>query len=216
MKNFPSGFVHAPLYFAPDAQAALIAEIRAGVVQAPFFQPTMPRTGAPLSVVMSNFGPLGWVTDKDGGYRYQDTHPKTGAPWPAMPPMLMDLWQAVTDWPDPPEACLINWYREDANGGRGAAMGYHVDRDEYDLNAPVVSVSLGDPALYRIGAPERGGPTSGVKLMSGDVVVLAGEARRCHHAVTKVYYGQSALVPKGGRINLTMRVVGRPEGALSG
>ncbi|MGB3457452.1 MAG: alpha-ketoglutarate-dependent dioxygenase AlkB [Litorimonas sp.] len=206
--TFPPGFSHHPLYFDPGEQAALIGEIRDAVASAPFFQPTMPRTGAPLSVVMSNFGPLGWVTDRQGGYRYQPRHPGTGAPWPPLPDRLLALWHAVTDWPEPPEACLINWYRADADGGRGAKMGYHVDRDERDLNAPVVSVSLGDPALYRIGGVTRGGPTQGLKLFSGDVVVLAGEARRCHHAVTKVHYGDSALVPKGGRINLTMRVVG--------
>ncbi|WP_298915141.1 alpha-ketoglutarate-dependent dioxygenase AlkB [uncultured Algimonas sp.] len=209
--SFPPGFLHAPLYFSPPEQATLIEAVSEGLARAPFFQPTMPRTGAPLSVVMSNFGPLGWVTDRVGGYRYQDRHPVTGAPWPDMPPILLDLWDQVTDWPDRPEACLINWYRAEAQDGKGARMGYHVDNDERDLNAPVVSVSLGDPALYRIGGPERGGQTSGIKLMSGDVVVLAGKARRCHHAVTKVYYGQSALVPKGGRINLTMRVVGTPD-----
>ncbi|MGB6231290.1 MAG: alpha-ketoglutarate-dependent dioxygenase AlkB [Litorimonas sp.] len=203
--SFPPGFAHHPLYFDPGQQAALIDAVAAGVRQAPFFQPTMPRTGAPLSVVMSNFGPLGWVADRAGGYRYQDTHPVTGAPWSPMPEQLTELWRDVTDWPDPPDACLINWYRAEADGGRGAKMGYHVDRDEAEPNAPVVSVSLGDPALYRIGGAMRGGPTQGVKLFSGDVVVLADEARRCHHAVTKVFYGESALVPKGGRINLTMR-----------
>lgn len=202
---FPSGFAHYPLYFDLAQQALLIEAVKAGVRQAPFYQPTMPRTGAPLSVVMSNFGPLGWVTDKEGGYRYEAAHPKTGAPWPDLPKLLRDLWDDVSDWPDPPEACLINWYRD------GAKMGLHVDQDEYDLNAPVVSVSLGDPALFRIGGATRGGPTTGLKLFSGDVVVLAGEARRCHHGVSRVFYGESALVPKGGRINLTMRIVGAPE-----
>ncbi len=204
--NTPPGFAHHPLYFSSAQQTGLIEAVGAAARSAPFFQPTMPRTGAPLSVVMSNFGPLGWVTDREGGYRYQAHHPKTNEPWPALPQALIDLWRDVTDWPDLPDACLINWYRAEADQGRGAKMGYHVDRDERDLNAPVVSVSLGDPALYRIGGETRGGPTQGVKLFSGDVVVLAGKARRCHHAVTKVYYGESALVPKGGRINLTMRV----------
>jgi alkylated DNA repair protein (DNA oxidative demethylase) len=207
-QSFPPGFSHYPLYFAPIEQAALIDALKAGVEQAPFYQPTMPRTGAPLSVVMSNFGPLGWVTDKDGGYRYEPAHPKTGKPWPPLPEMLRALWYDVTDWPDPPEACLINWYRAEAHDGKGATMGLHVDADERDLNAPVVSVSLGDPALYKIGGTQRGGPTQSLKLFSGDVVVLAGEARRCFHSVSKVFYGQSALVPRGGRINLTMRVVG--------
>lgn len=178
--------------------------VKDGVAQAPFYQPTMPRTGTPLSVVMSNFGPLGWVTDQKDGYRYEATHPKTGARWPDLPKPLIDLWRDVTDWPELPEACLINWYRE------GAKMGMHVDRDEFVMNAPVVSVSLGDPALFRIGGETRGGKTAGVKLLSGDVVVLSAQARRCYHGVSRVYYGQSALVPKGGRINLTMRFVGKP------
>ena len=202
-KSYPQGFRHLPLYFSPADQSLLIEAVKAGVVQAPFFQPTMPRTGTPLSVVMSNFGPLGWVTDKEKGYRYEPTHPKTGKPWPDLPDMLGKLWDDVTDFPARPEATLINWYKED----KASKMGMHVDNDENDLRAPVVSVSLGDPAMFRIGGPKRGGKTAGIKLYSGDVVVLAGYARLCHHGVSKVYYGESALVPKGGRINLTMRRV---------
>jgi len=199
--DFPDGFAHYPLYFSPAEQETLIAAVRTATETAPFFQPRMPRTGTPLSVVMSNFGPLGWVTDKEGGYRYEAQHPKTDAPWPPLPDLLTKLWHDVTDWPDLPEACLINWYKD------GAKMGMHVDRDELAVNAPVVSVSLGDPAMFRIGGPQRGGKTQGVKLLSGDVVVLARDARRCYHGVSKVDYWQSALVPKGGRINLTMRRV---------
>ncbi len=201
VQKFPDGFAHYPLYFSPDEQATLIDAVKAGVAQAPFYQPTMPRTGAPLSVVMSNFGPLGWVTDKERGYRYEDAHPKTGTRWPTLPDLLGQLWDDVSGFPARPEACLINWYRQ------GAKMGMHIDNDELDVRAPVVSVSLGDPAMFRIGGPTRGGPTQGIKLFSGDVVVLAGEARLCHHGVSKVFFGESALVPKGGRINLTMRRV---------
>ncbi|WP_427453192.1 alpha-ketoglutarate-dependent dioxygenase AlkB family protein [Litorimonas sp. WD9-15] len=199
--EFPDGFAHYPLYFSPAEQEALIAAVKAATETAPFFQPRMPRTGTPLSVVMSNFGSLGWVTDKERGYRYEPRHPVTDVPWPPLPDLLQKLWQDVSDWPDLPEACLINWYKD------GAKMGLHVDRDELAVNAPVVSISLGDPAMFRIGGPKRGGKTQGVKLLSGDVVVLAKEARRCYHGISKVDYGQSALVPKGGRINLTMRRV---------
>ena len=201
MTDYPQGFAHYPLYFDAAQQAALIDAVKEGVVQAPFYQPTMPRTGNPLSVVMSNFGPLGWVTDKVGGYRYEDAHPKTGAPWPELPQMLLDVWNDVSGSAAAPEACLINWYRE------GSKMGLHIDNDEKDTNAPVVSVSLGDPALFRLGGPKRGGKTHGLKLFSGDVVVLGGQSRQCYHGVSKIYYGQSALVPRGGRINLTMRRV---------
>lgn len=202
-KAFPNGFRHYPGYFSYDQQQDLINAVKTGIAQAPFYQPTMPRTGTPLSVVMSNFGSLGWVTDKDMGYRYEPAHPITGEPWPDLPEALGRLWDEVTKFPARPEACLINWYKEE----KASKMGMHVDNDENDLRAPVVSVSLGDPAMFRIGGPKRGGPTQGIKLYSGDVVVLAGEARLCHHGVSKVYYGQSALVPKGGRINLTMRRV---------
>ncbi len=201
LTKFPEGFAHYPLYFTPARQGALIDAVAAGVAQAPFYQPRMPRTGAPLSVVMSNFGELGWVTDKERGYRYDPVHPKTRQPWPPLPKLLADLWDDVTDWPDRPEACLINWYRD------GAKMGQHVDNDEQEVRAPVVSVSLGDPAMFRMGGETRGGPTAGVKLYSGDVVVMAGRARLCHHGVSKIWYGESALVPKGGRINLTLRRV---------
>ena len=200
---FPEGFKHYPQYFSPAQQERLIASVKAGVKQAPFYQPTMPRTGNPLSVVMSNFGSLGWVTDKEKGYRYEPVHPKTGASWPDLPELLGRLWDEVTEYPARPEACLINWYKEE----KASKMGLHVDNDENDLRAPVVSVSLGDPAMFRIGGPKRGGPTQAIKLYSGDVVVLAGQARLCHHGVSKVFYGQSALVPRGGRINLTMRRV---------
>lgn len=158
-----------------------------------------------MSVVLSNFGPLGWVTDKEKGYRYETAHPKTGAPWAPIPQMLYDLWNALTDYPAPPEACLINWYRE------GSKMGAHIDSDEQATDAPVVSISLGDPAMFRMGGPKRGGPTQGIKLFSGDVVVMAGESRQCYHSVSKVFYGESALVPKGGRINLTLRRVTLPK-----
>lgn len=202
MSAFPPGFAHYPLYFSPAEQQALIDAVREGVKHAPFYQPTMPRTGTPLTVVMSNFGPLGWVTDKEKGYRYEPSHPKTGGPWPEIPDTLLKLWDAVGDYPAPPEACLINWYHKEKT-----SMGLHVDMDELDTNAPVVSVSLGDPAMFRIGGTTRGGQTAGIKLFSGDVVVLGGEARRCYHGVSKIFYGESALVPKGGRINLTMRRV---------
>ena len=201
--DFPTGFSHFPLYFSAEEQSALIQAVKQGVMHAPFFIPAMPRTGTPMSVAMSNFGPLGWVTDKDKGYRYEPCHPKNGAAWPELPSLLKKLWDEVTGYPLRPEACLINWYKPE----RASKMGMHVDNDENDLRAPVVSISLGDPAMFRIGGPKRGGATQGIKLYSGDVVVLADEARLCYHGVSKVFYGETALVPRGGRINLTMRRV---------
>jgi len=200
----PDGFRLLPGRIDPAGQAALIDAVMAGVAASPLYRPSMPRTGKPLSVRMTNFGPLGWVTDKETGYRYQPVHPVTGEAWPVMPRILLDLWAAETGWPDPPEACLVNWYDADAR------MGLHVDNDEQAVNAPVVSVSLGDRARFRLGGPQRKGPTASFLLSSGDVVVLGGAARRCHHGVDRIYPGTSRALPpdwRPGRINLTLRRV---------
>ena len=154
-----------------------------------------------MSVAMSNLGPLGWVTDA-AGYRYQPTDPVTGRPWPPMPEEVAALWSRFTGRDDAADACLVNLYRE------GAKMGLHQDRDEADLTAPVVSVSLGDTAVFRIGGPRRSDPTRTVRLSSGDVCVLDGSARLAFHGVDRVLSGSSRLIPGGGRLNLTLRRAG--------
>jgi DNA oxidative demethylase len=189
--------------FDVKAQTRLLAEVTARVQQAPFYRPAMPRTGQPFSVEMTNFGPLGWVSDRHGGYRYQSTHPVTGAPWPDMPAILLELWAELTAYQGPPEACLVNLYRS------GARMGLHQDQDEDAPDAPVVSVSLGDAALFRFGGNERRGSTKTVKLASGDVVVFGGPARFMFHGIDRVLSGSSTLLSDGGRINLTLRRVTR-------
>jgi DNA oxidative demethylase len=188
-------------WFGAEAQADLLTKLRQAVVEAPLYTPEMPKTGKPFSVRMTNLGDLGWVTDKTGGYRYQAHHPQTGKPWPAMPDVLLKLWQHVADYPHSPEACLVNFYNADAK------MGLHQDRDEKDFTAPVVSISLGDTALFRWGSTTRGGKTQSVKLESGDVLVMGGESRLCFHGIDRVYLGTSNLLKDGGRINLTMRRV---------
>lgn len=176
-------------------QAALAAEVRTAVATAPFYRPVTPG-GKPLSVRMTNLGPLGWVTDR-GGYRYQTTHPETGRPWPPIPSRLTDLWAMLLGDP-PPDACLVNLYDAEAR------MGLHQDRDETDLCAPVLSVSLGDEAVFRIGPPGRGA-TRVFRLRSGDVCALTGPARLARHGIDRVLGGSSALIPGGGRLNLTLR-----------
>ena len=156
-----------------------------------------------MSVMMTNCGPLGWMTD-EAGYRYQRTHPETGQPWPPIPPMLLRAWEELADYPHPPEACLINYY------GPQARMGLHQDRDEQDFEAPVVSLSLGDTCLFRIGGTKRNDPTRSVRLASGDAVALGGEARLAFHGVDRILPGTSTLLPEGGRFNLTLRRVTRP------
>ncbi|HUB84142.1 MAG TPA: alpha-ketoglutarate-dependent dioxygenase AlkB, partial [Rhizomicrobium sp.] len=164
------GVVLWPCAFDEAAQRALADTIFALAKDAPFYRPIMPGSGKAFSVEETNFGSLGWVADKSG-YRYQPLHPQTGKPWPAIPPTLLDLWNATTHYRAPPQCCLVNLYRE------GAKMGLHQDRDEAALKAPVLSVSLGDDALFRIGGESRNGPTRSVKLSSGDVIAFGGPAR---------------------------------------
>jgi DNA oxidative demethylase len=201
------GLFYWPGYFGLEAQQALLGMLRDAVTEAPLFTPEMPKTGKPFSVRMTNLGTLGWVSDRTGGYRYQATHPATGSPWPAIPQMLLDLWRDVSNYAGAPEACLVNFYTTTAK------MGLHQDRDEKDFTAPVVSISLGDTALFRIGGTTRGGKTQSVKLVSGDVLTFGGPARLCFHGIDKVYPGTSELLKDGGRINLTMRRVSADRSA---
>lgn len=205
MQALPQDARHIPGYLDADAQSALLEDIRAVVAEAPLFVPAMPKTGKEMSVRMTNCGPLGWVTDRERGYRYQSTHPVTGKPWPLMPQRLLDLWAALSAYPHPPEACLVNFYSEDAR------MGLHQDRDEEDFDAPVISVSLGDTCLFRIGGVKRTDKTVSLRLESGDVFILAGASRLSFHGVDRIYPSTSALLKSGGRINLTLRRVTRPS-----
>ena len=187
------GVFHWPGRLAPVEQAALLAELRA----------VSRRAGKPFSVRMTNCGTLGWVSD-ERGYRYQPLHPETGEPWPLMPAPLLDLWNELSGYPHPPEACLVNFY------AGGAKMGLHQDRDEQEFDAPVLSVSLGDAAIFRIGGTARGGKTASLKLASGDVLLFGGEARLAYHGIDRILAGSSTLLPEGGRINLTLRRVTKP------
>lgn len=201
MLVLPKGVRHIPGHLDRVAQEALVEDVRAVVQAAPLYVPAMPRTGKEMSVRMTNCGALGWVTDKERGYRYQPTHPVTGKPWPPIPDALLSLWESVSAYPRPPEACLVNFYTDTAK------MGLHQDRDETDLDAPVVSVSLGDECLFRVGGPGRGDRTVSFRLQSGDVVILGGEGRLAYHGVDRIYPSTSALLKNGGRINLTLRRV---------
>ena len=197
------GLTYHPGYLDRPAQERLLLSLREITKAAPLFTPRMPRTGKPFSVRMTNCGPLGWVSDRDG-YRYQPTHPDTGEPWPPMPGVLLAAWEALAGYPLPPQACLVNWYEP------GARMGLHQDRDEGRFDAPVVSISLGDPARFRIGGTARKDPTESTVLHSGDIAVMGGPARLAFHGVDRVYFGRGTLLPDGGRINLTIRVVAAP------
>lgn len=180
------------------AQAALVEDLRDVVRQAPLIAPVTPR-GQEMSVRMTAAGRLGWVSDRQG-YRYAARHPGGGA-WPPIPPAVLAIWRDLVSADRDPDCCLVNWY------GAGARMGLHQDRDEGDFSWPVLSISLGDEALFRIGGTTRADKTASVWLRSGDVAVMGGAARLCFHGIDRVRHGSSRLLPQGGRINLTCRVV---------
>jgi alkylated DNA repair protein (DNA oxidative demethylase) len=181
-----------------SAQEAMLADVLGVMDAAPPFHPVT-RWGKAMSVAMTSAGRFGWFSDRRG-YRYEERHP-SGAPWPPIPDSVLAVWRAVAPGAREPECCLVNLYRGPAR------MGLHQDRDEADLTQPVVSISLGDEALFRVGGTERGGPTESLWLRSGDVCVIGGPARLALHGVDRVREGSSALIPGGGRINLTLRVV---------
>ena len=197
----PQGFRYLAAHLSRPRQLALMADVGTVVASAPLYRPAMPRTGRQFSVRMTNCGPLGWVSDRDGGYRYQAHHPETCKPWPGIPAALLDLWRDVAGFDALPEACLINHYEA------GARLGSHVDSDEEEMAAPVLSISLGDEAVFHVGGLKRGDPKTRMTLRSGDVVVLGGEARLAHHGLDRIKTGTSDVVPWGGRINLTLRRV---------
>lgn len=184
-------------YLDRSAQESIVDDLRAVLAHAPLVQPVTRR--GPMSVRMSAAGRLGWVSDAQG-YRYQPNHPN-GTPWPAIPQSILRIWTDVTANPRLPDCCLINWY------GDGARMGLHQDKDEADFAHPVLSISLGDDGLFRMGNDSRGGSTQSIWLQSGDVVVMGGPARLKYHGVDRLRFKSSTLLPKGGRINLTLRVV---------
>lgn len=192
------GFEIYPALLSLSEQAELVEAVREVAKAAPMFSPMTPY-GKPMRVKMTSAGRFGWVSDKRG-YRYTEVHPD-GMEWPAIPPPALSIWDRISGSARQPECCLINYY------GEGARMGLHQDRDEADFGEPVVSVSLGDEGLFRIGNSERGGKTESLWLRSGDVVVMGGAARLTYHGIDRIRFGSSTLLPKGGRINLTMRVV---------
>ncbi len=190
-------------YLDEGRQRDLLDLLREIVRQAPLFTPVMPKTGKPFSVRMTNMGSLGWVSDRSG-YRYQPCHPQTGTAWPAIPSGILKIWRDVAGYPHDPEACLLNHYRS------GARMGLHRDADEEDVDAPVVSISLGCTGLFRIGGLQRKDPTRSFRLASGDVMVMGGASRLCYHGIDRIVPGSSTLLDNDGRINLTLRRVRLP------
>lgn len=202
-----NGFKLLPGFLDRKAASGLVRDVAEIVAAAPLVTPCMPRTGKAFSVRMTNAGSHGWFSDKAAGYRYQSCHPQTARPWPQIPRDILAIWRAVHPGAPPPQCCLINYYEDPK-----ARMGLHVDADEVDFSVPILSLSLGDTALFRIGGTARKGPTRSLRLASGDVVSLAQDARRAFHGIDRVYPGTSTLLaengfPGGGRLNITLRRV---------
>jgi DNA oxidative demethylase len=190
-----------PVYkgvLTPDAQKSLVLALRDVVQAAPLYAPVV-ASGKVMSVRMTSAGRFGWFSDRSG-YRYLKEHP-SGTPWPGIPQALLRLWQRLTGLTREPDSCLINFY------GAAAKMGMHQDRDEADFSWPVLSLSLGDDGLFRVGNTSRGGKTESLWLSSGDVVLLHGDRRLVWHGVDRIRFQSSGLLPAGGRINVTLRVV---------
>ncbi|ABG30097.1 alpha-ketoglutarate-dependent dioxygenase AlkB [Roseobacter denitrificans] len=185
-------------YLDLAAQQRVLDDVRDIVRSAPLVQPITPR-GNKMSVRMTAAGAYGWVTDRQG-YRHARTHPG-GQDWPAIPESVLRVWKDLSGSARDPECCLVNFY------GEGARMGLHQDKDEGSLEWPVLSISLGDDGLFRMGHSERGSKTQSVWLQSGDVVVMGGAARLAYHGVDRIRFGSSTLLENGGRLNLTLRVV---------
>ena len=206
MNDLPEGVHLHRGFFDAEAQIALAREIASVVAAAPLYTSIMPKTGAPMSVRMTNCGDFGWFSDKSGGYRYEPRHPTTGAAWPPIPPALLSAWARLTGYALPPQACLVNVY------GPEARMGLHQDRDEKDFDAPILSVSLGADCRFRVGGRKRSDKTIAFVLSSGDALVLGGAARLCFHGVDRILATlppplPAELLAGGARINLTLRRV---------
>ena len=209
--ELPSGCVHLPGRLDAVEQEALLAAAEVCLRAAPLLRPMAPW-GKPLSVAMSNAGRLGWVTDAKG-YRYQERHPEIGAPWPAIPDPLLALWEAEAGADQPPDCCLINHYKP------GSKLGLHRDDTEAEWKHPVLSVSLGDAATFRIGGLKRSDPTQSLTLESGDLFLLSGKGRLAYHGVDRIKRRAPNLLDGrpmfdagdgkgGGRLSFTLRVAG--------
>ena len=191
------GLDYFPNYLSEEQIDILRQDINFALMQAPLFKPTMPKTGRELSVKISNMGNIGWVADKIGGYRYQSYHPDTKQKWPKISDNILNIWHKVTNLKISPDCCLINYY------GSKSKMGLHVDNDEKDFSYPVLSISIGNSALFRFGGLKRSDKTRSIKLNNGDVLMMSGKSRSIYHGIDKIYPSNQF----DHRINLTLRKI---------
>lgn len=188
-----------------EQQRELVAQVRDVAKLAPLVQPS--AGGIPMSVKVTNAGPMGWFAD-DKGYRYQATHPVWDTPWPPLP----EAWRGFADPYDPGARWVahIVWYDPDAREGKGAQLGWHRDKTEPDTSGVIVTVSLGDPAEWWVREDEESRPSSTI-LETGSVVLLKGPTRHYLHRITKVMTSDSGSLfnpsplEKPGRIALSIR-----------
>jgi len=185
-------------FLSRERQETIRDDIREVAKKAPLFNSLTPW-GKPMSVGMSSAGRYGWYTDRSG-YRYEQKHPN-GSPWPPIPASVLSVWETLVSKERAPDCCLINYYKKTAK------MGLHQDRDEAEFEWPVLSISLGDTAIFRVGGTLRKDPTERIELESGDVAILGGKARLAYHGIDRIKFGSSTHLKDGGRINLTLRVV---------
>ena len=185
-----------------DSETGLLAALRDIVAEAPFRRMFTPG-GHQMSVAMTNCGSAGWVTDRSG-YRYDPDDPETGKPWPAMPPVLRELADRAAERGGfsgfAPDVCLINRYVP------GAKMSLHQDKDELDFGAPIVSVSLGLPAIFMFGGLKRSDKPQRFRLEHGDVAVWGGPSRLFFHGVAPLVEGDHPVMGPQ-RLNLTFRKI---------
>lgn len=203
-----SGFHHLPGFLSADEQQALLGIAREVVRAAPLLRPRMVIAGQvlPFKLTLTNAGPWGWWAD-EAGFRYVDAHPVTGRPWPPIPQLLLRLAERALDACGLPimgvENCLLNHY------AAGESLGQHQDNTEQDLDAPIVSLSIGADALFLLGGPQRSDPPREYVLRSGDLVIQSGPARRAFHGIKKLYPTMGNTLKDGGRLNFTLRKVWR-------
>ncbi len=192
-----NGVLVYPGWLSRSQQKLMVSDLREVAGAAPFRRYVTPG-GRQMSVQMTAAGDVGWMADQSG-YRYASRH-SGGGDWPDIPDTILAVWRSLSGVDREPNTCLINYY------GEGARMGLHQDKDEADLSWPVVSISLGDDALFRVGGGSRNDPTRSRWLVSGDVAVLASDARLAHHGIDRIKFGSSDLLEDRGRINVTLRV----------
>ncbi len=194
--------IHLQQYLTLQQQTEILTVCRQVARQSPLFTPTM-KSGKPFNYQMTNCGDFGWISDTKG-YRYSETHPN-GKPWTPIPEMIYNLTKDLANQigePDYlPQTCLINFYQHDGK------LGLHQDNSEKNLKPAIISISLGDDAIFLMGGNKRNSPTQEILLKSGDILQLFGDSRLAFHGIKKIIPGTSGLLKNGGRLNLTIRQI---------